>query len=409
MHQVAKPHHHHLSQLNAHFASHEPWVVPGQLKTLAAAATLSLLSVAVSLPAQAQGGPPLVEVATPLSETVIDWDEYTGRFQAVESVLLQARVSGYLEEIHFVEGELVTEGELLFTIDPRPFQAAVAQAEAQRAAAIARRDLAEIELSRAQELLDRNVGPESDVQRRSAEFQVAVADLAIAEAQLQTAELDLGFTSISAPISGRISATQIDVGNLVVGGPASATELANIVSVNPIEFVFSVSESDFLKYARLNEDGTRTSSRDTENQVFVQLMDEDDWTREGRMTFVDNRLDPNSGTLLGRATLENREGFLQPGVFGRLRLPGSGPYEALLVPDASIVADQSRQLVYVVGEEDVVEARFVDTGPLYRGLRVIRSGLERGEQVVVSGVQRARPGSPVTPEVTELTMTPEAE
>lgn len=358
-------------------------------------------SVIAAGPAPAQTAP-LVRVATPLVETVKDWDEYTGRFQAAERVVLQARVSGYLSGIFFEGGELVAAGDLLFEIDPRPFRAALAQAEAQLAAALAQRDLAEIELGRAEELFERNAGPESNAQRRRAELQVALADVALHEARIASARLDLEFTKIYAPISGRISDTEIDVGNLVIGGPTAATELANIVSVDPIEFVFTVSEADFLKYARLSADGSRVSSRDTENVVYVRLMDETVWTRQGRMTFVDNQLDPNSGALLGRATLANADMFLQPGGFGRLRLPGSGPYEALLVPDAAIVADQSSQLVYVVGDDDVVAPRLVETGPLYRGLRVIRSGLGRDERVIVSGVQRARPGATVAPTPIDL-------
>ena len=354
-------------------------------------------------------GPPAVEVATPLTETIIDWDEYTGRFRAVESVVLQARVSGYLQSIHFEEGALVEQGDLLFEIDRRPFEAAVAQAEAQLEAANARLELAAIEVERAEELLDRNVGPESEAQRRRAESKEAIANVAIAEAALETAKLDLEFTRITAPIGGRISATQVDVGNLVIGGPAGATVMANIVSVDPIEFAFTVSEADFLRYSRLGQTGQRPSSRENENPVYVKLIGDEDWPWEGRMTFVDNQIDPNSGTMEGRATLANPEGLLQPGLFGRLRLPGSGEYEAVLIPDEAIVADQSRQIAYVVGEDDMIEERAVTTGPLHRGLRVIREGLSADDRVVVSGVQRARPGSPVDPQPAEIAMEQVAE
>ena len=351
-------------------------------------------------------GAPVVEVATPLTERIIDWDEYTGRFEAVQSVVLQARVSGYLDKIHFQEGDRVEAGQLLYQIDPRPFEADVAQAQARLDAAIALRELAEIEVARAEELFRREVGPRSEAQRRRAEFQEAVANVALAEAELVSARLDLEFTSIYAPISGRISATSIDEGNLVIGGPNGATVLANILTVDPIEFVFTVSEADFLRYARLDATGVRPSSRDFENTVFVKLQDEETWPWQGRMTFVDNQIDPNSGTLEGRATFQNGNGFLQPGLFGRLRLAGSLEYDAILIPDEAIVSDQSHLLVYVVGEDNIVSERRVILGPLHRGFRVIREGLTREHRVIVSGVQRARPGAPVTPTMMDLAFGP---
>lgn len=375
---------------------------PGALAALTAAAVVAI-TLSPAAEAQQQGPPP-VEVATPLTETIVDWDEYTGRFRAVSSVVLQARVSGYLDAIHFQEGSLVERGDLLYEIDRRPFEAAVAQAEAQLEAANARLDLAEIEVGRAEELLERNVGPESEAQRRRAEVREAVANVGIAEAALETAKLDLSFTRITAPIDGRISATSADVGNLVIGGPSGASEMANIVSVDPIEFTFTVSEADFLRYARLDQNGDRRSSRGYDTPVEVRLIGDEDWPWKGSMTFVDNQIDPNSGTMEGRATLVNPDQLLQPGLFGRLRLPGSGEYEAVLIPDEAIVADQARQIVYVLGDENVIEARGVRTGPIHRGLRVIREGLEADEQIVISGVQRARPGQPVQPMPTEIMM-----
>lgn len=351
--------------------------------------------------AAAQGAP-VVEVATPLTERVIDWDEYTGRFEAVQSVVLQARVSGYLDKIHFQEGDRVEAGQLLYQIDPRPFQADVAQAQARLEAAIALRELALIEVERADELFRREVGPRSEAQRRRAEYQEAVANVALAEAELTSAQLDREFTEIRAPISGRISATNVDVGNLVIGGPNGATVLANIVTMDPIEFVFTVSEADFLRYARLDAQGVRPSSRDFENTVFVKLQDEETWPWQGRMTFVDNQIDANSGTLEGRATFQNSDGFLQPGLFGRLRLAGSLEYDAVLIPDEAILSDQSHLLVYVIDEVNVVAERRVILGPLHRGFRVIREGLTMEDRVVVSGVQRARPGAPVTPNMMDL-------
>jgi len=362
-----------------------------------AAALMLIVIGSTRAQAQMQQGPPPVEVAKPLTKAVIDWDEYTGRFEAVETVILQARVSGYLQAIHFKEGALVEKGDLLFEIDRRPFEAEVAQAEAQLEAAKARQELTEIEVTRAEELLDRNVGPESEAQRRRAEFKEAAANVAIAEAALATTMLDLEFTRITAPIAGRISATEIDVGNLVIGGPAAATVMANIVTVDPIEFVFTVSESDYLRYWRLDRSGQRVSSREDENPVEVRLIGDEGWPWKGTMTFVDNQIDRNSGTMEGRATLPNPLSNLQPGLFGRLRLPGSGLYDAVLIPDEAIIADQSRLIVYIVGADNVIEERAVTPGPLHQGLRVIKDGLLADERVVVSGVQRARPGAPVEP------------
>lgn len=349
--------------------------------------------------AHAQGNePPAVIVAKPLKDEVTDWDEYTGRFQARQSVTLQARVSGYLQETHFNDGQIVEAGDLLFTIDPRPFELAKAQAEAQVQSAEAGLQLAEVEFNRATELVERNVGRVSDQDQARAQYQQALANLALAEADLAIAELDLGYTRVRAPITGRISSADVDMGALVIGGPSGATELSNIVSIHPIEFVFTASEAEFLKYARLNDSGERPSSRTNANPIFVQLLDEDTWDRGGKMDFVDNRLDPNSGTILGRAQFDNQNGFLQPGVFGRARLLASAPYEALMIPDEAIVADQSRSTVYVVGPNNVVEQRVVTRGAIWRGFRVIRAGLEADDRVVISGVQRVRPGAPATPE-----------
>ncbi len=330
-------------------------------------------------------------------DRVIDWDEYTGRFEAEEAVTIQARVSGYLQEIHFEDGQLVEAGDLLFTIDRRPFALALQRAEAQLQAAQAGLRLAEVERDRAQQLVDRNVGTPQDLDRARAEYAQGLADVALAEADLSIAQLDLDFTEIEAPISGRISKGEIDIGALVIGGPAGATALTEIVSVDPIEFVFTASEADFLRYARLNQSGARPSSRNSPNRILVQLMDEESWDREGVMDFVDNRLDPNSGTIEGRALFDNSDGFLTPGVFGRARLIASDEYEALLIPDEAIVADQARSIVYVVGADDIVEEKIVRRGALWRGLRIVTDGLEQDDRVVVSGLQRVQPGAPVTP------------
>lgn len=361
-------------------------------------ATAALVGCLFATLALAQGGaPPAVTVAQPLTATVVDWDEYTGRFQAKQAVDVQARVSGYLAGIHYRDGQLVEAGQLLYTIDQRPFRLALQQAEARLAAAQASRDLARIEFDRADALVERNVGAQSEAQRRSAALQEALANVALTEAQVAEAELNLEFTEIRAPINGRISSTGTDIGDLVIGGPNGATVLTSIVSVDPIEFVFTASEADYLKYARLNLAGVRGGSRNTPNPIFVRLLDETTWERRGEMEFVENRLDPNSGTILGRAVFENSDGFLQPGMFARGRLLGSGEYEAVLIPDEAIVADQSRSIVYLVGDDDLVSVAQVETGAMWQGLRVVRSGVTSDDRIIISGLQRVRPGAPVVP------------
>lgn len=336
-----------------------------------------------------------VDVATPLVETVVDWDEYTGRFEAVERVELRSRVSGFLESVNFREGEIVEAGTVLFVIDRRPFQAAVGRARAELAAAEAEQERATAMLRRGEQLVrDRTVTVTTLDQRRAEKLR-ADAQVAVAQAEIRVAELDLEFTEIRAPFKGRISDRKVDVGNLVTAGD---TLLATVVSTDPIHLVFTASETDFLKYSRLNADGSRMSSRSAANPVQARLIDETGWPHKGFMNFVDNELDPNAGTVRGRATFENADDLLTPGLFARLRLIGSGEYEALLLPDAAVLSDQSRKIVMVVDAEGTVSAKRVELGPLYRGLRVIRSGLAPDDRVVISGVQRARPGGKVVPQ-----------
>lgn len=338
---------------------------------------------------------PTVVIATPLTERVTDWDEYTGRFEAQQAVVVQARVSGYLDEIHFQDGQMVKAGDLLFTIDPRPFKLAVQRAQANVQAAVAQVTLTKVEQDRAQQLVDRNVSSARSLDIARAESAEATAQLLLAEADLAISELDLEFTEVRSPISGRISASGVDIGALVIGGPSNATVLTQIVSVDPIEFVFRASEANYLRYARLSDTGARPSSRMSPNKIFVKLLDEAEWRRKGNMDFVDNRLDPNSGTILGRALFDNKDGFLTPGAFGRARLIASAEYVALMIPDSAIVADQSRSIVYVVRADDTVESRQVEPGTLWRGLRIVKSGITIEDRVIISGLQRVRPGSTV--------------
>lgn len=340
--------------------------------------------------------PPPVDVATPLVKPVTEWDTFTGRFEAVEHVELRARVSGYLQEVHFRDGEYVEKGALLFTIDPRPFEAEAARARAELRRAHALLGRAEKDLARAEQLVRSATVSQERVDDRRADKLAAEAEVVAAEAVVRAANLDLEFTRITAPISGRISDRRIDVGNLVSGGSAQSTPLATIVSLDPIYFVFDTSEADHLKYVRLHRSGDRPSSRDNANPVYVRLIDETEWTRRGEMNFVDNVLDTGSGTIRARAVFDNPDHLLSPGLFGRMRLLGSSEYEAMLLPDEAIVTDQSTKLVFVVDPEGQVAAKRVTLGPVIDGLRVVRDGIAPDDRVIVRGLQRARPGGRVT-------------
>ncbi|GAB4571111.1 MAG: efflux RND transporter periplasmic adaptor subunit [Rhodothalassiaceae bacterium] len=360
---------------------------------------LFLLAGCGEAPSARREMPPAhVEVAPPLVKEITEWDEFTGRFVAVESVEIRSRVSGYLESIHFIDGQIVQQGDLLFIIDPRPFEAAVAREKANVAEARTRLELARKDLVRSAELLaDGNISAQvhdTRVQARDA----AAAALAAAEAALKAAELNLGFTRITAPTGGQISQHFISVGNLVSGGTADSTLLTRINSIDPIHVQFDADEAAYLRYVRLDRAGARTSSRVVANPVRVSLADEKGFPHQGRMDFVDNRIDPLTGTIRGRAILDNPDALMLPGMFARVRLLGKGPYDAMLLPDPAIVTMQAAKVVYVLGEDDKVEVRPVVTGPLIEGLRVIRSGITPEDRVVINGIQHVRPGAKAIPE-----------
>jgi len=338
--------------------------------------------------------PPNVTVAHPLQATVIDWDDYVGQFVAVDSVDVRPRVSGYLESVGFKDGDIVRKGQVLFVIDPRPYRAALDQAKGQEAHAQAALANARIEVARGVQLLAaKAVSQQAYDLLMSTERQDA-ADLVAAQANVQTNALNLEFTRVVAPLGGRVSDRRIAPGNLVT---ADTTVLTNIVSLDPIRFAFTGSEAAYIKYQRENAAGTRASSRVAANPVEIRLQDEATYRWKGRMDFVDNSLDTGSGTIRGRAVVDNPNDFLTPGMFGHMRLQGSGPYLALLVPDQAIVTDQTRQVLYVVAADGKVFERDVQTGPLTGGLRVIRKGIGAGDTIIIDGVQRARAGQNVTP------------
>jgi RND family efflux transporter MFP subunit len=381
----------------------------GQRQLVVLCAVVGFLWGCTKQPSPPAPPPPEVDVAKPIVREVIEWDEFTGRLAAIDTVEVRPRVSGYLESVHFREGQIVTKGDLLFVIDPRPFRAVLAAAEADVAGAQSRLELARNDLQRSENLVRTGAVSAEDFDRRSKAAVEAQASLDSAKARLDQAKLDVEFTEVRAPINGRTSNYAVTVGNLVSGGAASqATLLTTIVSLDPIHCYIDASEQEYLKYTRLAESGSRPSSRDKPNPVRIALIDENDFRHEGAMDFVDNRIDPFTGTMRGRAVLNNPEGTLVPGLFVRLRLIGETKAGAVLIPDNAIGTDQANRIVYVVDEKNTVTLRTVKLGRLIDGLRVISSGLNGEERVVVSGLQRARPGATVTPHEVDLDATASA-
>jgi membrane fusion protein, multidrug efflux system len=361
-----------------------------------------LLAVTVSgcdKPASQAAAPPAppVTVAQPTKRVVTDWDEFTGRFEAMEEVQIRARVGGFVDSIQFKDGDFVKPGDLLYVIDSRPFEAVALQADGQLADARAKAELARRELERALTLVTTSAVSESIVDQRRQTLQAAHAAEMQAEGALKAAKLNIEFTHVIAPLAGRISRHLVSVGNLVQGADGGATLLTSIVSLDPIYIYFDMDEATYLKYNKLWFEGRRPSSRDTPNPVQVSLAGETKPSHDGKMDFLDNRMDVSTATLRSRAIVPNKDLSILPGQFGRVRLIGSAPYEALLLPDAAIATDQSRKIVFVVNDENVVEVRTVILGPLDGGLRVIREGLKAEDKVIIDGIQRARVNAKVAP------------
>jgi RND family efflux transporter MFP subunit len=374
-----------------------------QSTRLFAALLLPMMLVAHGAVAQGTAaGPPPVTVANPLQREVVEYDEFTGQFAAVESVEIRSRVSGYLQSQNFEEGQIVRKGDLLFVIDPRPFEVVLETVRAQLAQAEARVELAARQLARSAQLRERDFVAASTYDERVQEQRVAASSVEIAKAAIRAAELDLEFTRIMAPVAGRVGRREVSVGNLVSGGAGNGnTLLTTVVSIDPIWFVFDISESDLVAYQRAVQSGRLTSTRDA-IPVYARLRDEPDWPREGTLTFLDNQVDRSAGTIRARATFPNKDGFLTPGQFGRIRLPGSEKYTALLIPDSAVVTDQSRKVVMTVDKDGVVAPKVIRPGPIYDGLRIVRSGLEPTDRVIINGLMRARPGGKVTPQPGEI-------
>ena len=352
---------------------------------------------------QAALPPPPVTVAPPVTRTVTDWDEFTGRFEAVEEVQVRARVGGFVTNVEFKDGDMVRAGDLLYIIDPRPFEAVAEQADGQLSDARAKVELAKRELDRGLALNSSQFVSDQIVDQRRQALQAAHAAEMQAEGALKAAQLNIEFTHVLAPIAGRVSRHLVSVGNLVQGSDnGTSTLLTTIVSLDPIYIYFDVDEATYLKNNKLWFEGKRPSSRDTPNPVQIALTGETKPSHEGHMNFLDNRLDVSTGTLRSRAVVSNKDLSILPGQFGRVRLIGSSPYEALLIPDSAIATDQSRKIVFVVKDDNTVEAREVVLGPLDEGLRVIRTGLKAEDHVIIDGIQRARVGAKVSPHVGKI-------
>ncbi|MEM9824963.1 MAG: efflux RND transporter periplasmic adaptor subunit [Planctomycetota bacterium] len=388
-----------------------------------------------------------VTVARVLVVPIVEWDEYTGRLDAIDSVEVRSRVSGYLQSTHFDEGQLVKQGDLLAIVDPRPFEAELAatqarvqesiarlaeaealqrQATAERAEVDAQVLLAQQRVTRARKLLKQNAMAQEEFDERNSELlqataateaadakiesakagiATATAAIETAKANVQSAELNLDYTQIRAPVGGRISRRYVTEGNLIEGGNARSTLLTTIVSINPIHCYFDADEQAFLKYAQLSREGKRESSRDVKNPVYLRLVNETGFPHVGHMDFVDNQIDPNTGTIRGRAIFPNDDRTLTPGLFAEVRLPGSGRYDAVLIPDAAIGSDQSERFVYVVDKDgDSVTRRAIELGPIAKGLRVVRSGLVGDERIVTRGLQRIYPGIGIAPSEETIAM-----
>ena len=354
-------------------------------------------------PQQAAAPPPPVTVAQPTKRTVTDWDEFTGRFEAVEEVQVRARVGGFVTSVEFRDGAFVKTGDLLYVIDARPFEAVADQADGQLSDARAKAELAKRELDRALTLNQTQAVSDSIVDQRRQALQAAKASEMQAAGALKAAQLNIEFTHVVAPIGGRVSRHLVSVGNLVQGSEGGATLLTSIVSLDPIYIYFDMDEATYLKNNRLYFEGKRPSSRENPNPVQVSLTGETKPSHDGKVDFLDNRLDVSTGTLRGRAVIPNKDFSILPGQFGRVRLIGSSPYEALLLPDVAIASDQSRKIVFVVKDDDTVEVRPVTLGPLDEGLRVIREGLKPEDRVIIDGLQRARPGAKVAPHAANTT------
>jgi RND family efflux transporter MFP subunit len=373
--------------------------MPTFARTLAAVAIASVPLLASCGEAQKQAAPPppKVTVAKPIKRTIVDQDEYVGRFVPVDVVEVRARVSGYLDQIHFTDGQIVKQGDLLFTIDKRPYQNTLDQARANLQTAKSNVAFTQSDLARGQQLVRERTISEQIYEQRAQAFRNAQASVAASEAMVRQAELDLEYTELRAPIAGRIGDRRVTQGNLVMGGTGGTSLLATIVSIDPIRFEFTFDEGALLRYQRLASGKGEVAGLGG-TAVRLKLLDETDFSHPGRMDFVDNVIDRASGTIRGRAQLSNADGLFTPGMFARVQVPASAPYQALMLPDAAIATEQARKFVYVIDQDNVARLRYVTLGQVVDDLRVIKDGLADGDRVVINGLMRVRQGQKVTPE-----------
>jgi multidrug efflux system membrane fusion protein len=370
-------------------------------RSAALALTLTLLLAACGESQRAAPAPPppTVTVASPVQRNIVDYDEYVGRFVAVDAVEVRARVSGYLDSVHFNDGQIVKQGDLLFTIDKRPFQNALDQARANLELARSNLLYTESDLARGKQLVRDKTITDQVFEQRAQAMRNAQASVAANEAAVRQAGLDLQFTELRAPVAGRIGDRRVTPGNLITGGTSgNTTMLATIVSLDPIRLEFTFDEASYLRYERFSRTGREVTGRGGSVIVALKLIDEANFVHRGYMDFVDNVIDRASGTIRGRAVFSNAEETFTPGMFARVRVPGSPAYPALLVPDSAIGSEQARKFVLVVDGDNTAQQRYVTLGQLVDNLRVIKDGLKPEDRIVVNGLMRARPGAKVTPE-----------
>ena len=371
---------------------------------LTAVASINLLAtIGCSGSTSAQSAtPPEVGVAQVLQKRVKDWDEFTGRLQAVETVEIRPRVSGYIDQVAFTEGKVVKRGDLLFIIDPRPYKA-----DYDRAAADLKRyktslELAQIEQKRVLRLKETGAVSQEEVDERSSTVAQQEANVAGAEAALESAQLNMSFTRVTSPIDGRVSRAEVTRGNLVTGGSNGGTFLTSVVSIDPIYLYFEGDEATYLRYIQMARAGERPSSRDAPNPVRVGLANEEGFPHEGTMNFVDNQVNAQTGTIRARAVLPNKDGLYIPGLFARVQLLGSSEYTAILIDDRAVNTDQSQKYVLLLAPGNKIDYRRVKLGRVIDGLRIVREGLKPGEVIVVNGAQRVHPGIVVSPQTVAM-------
>jgi RND family efflux transporter MFP subunit len=364
---------------------------------------LALLAAACGEQTPPAPPPPAVTVATVREREVQEWDEFTGRIEATDNIEIRPRVSGYIQEVRFTEGKDVKKGDVLFVIDQRPYRAEVKRAEAELAQARTQVELWRSDVQRATSLLESRAISQEEYDTRVATMRGGEASIQAAQAALDLAKLNLDFTEVTSPIDGRAGQALVRTGNLV---SASETLLTTVVAIDPVYVYFEGDENIYLKYDSLARMGTRPSSRDVRNPIRMGLANEQGYPHVGYMDFVDNQLNPETGTIRGRAVFENKDRRFTPGLFARLQLLGSGTYRATLMPDSAVGTDQDRKFALVVTPDNHVEYRSITLGPMIEGLRVVKQGLKDGEKIVVSGLQRVRPGMTVAPTEVELAAAP---